>query len=479
VAETIDASLNQTDVTRFYHLDHLGSVETITDAAGLFAEGNSYDPWGKRRYDTTWADDPLELVTSETNRGFTSHEHLEEVALVHMNGRLYDAQVGRMLSADPFVQSPLNPQNFNRYTYVLNNPLAYTDPSGFFWKKALKWLGSPFLKVVNKVFGAQVASIVNLVVSAFCGPWAPACAAAGQFQIGIENGASFGQALKGAAIAAAGSYIAGGGLDVGNAYANVVVEGVARGGLSVAQGGKFGGAFASSVFAAGAGAVIPGSSNFGVEIARRAVIGGTSSVIGGGKFANGAKTAAFHYAASYGAGLIHNATRGTARGAASSQQKPNTKFLVASATDNTADFAGRSQKLGVVGTEFDKDNWMYFGEIQGSGNEIALVAGHQIALESSSISTFPTNQFWIGVSAYPIDSVGRVIPQLSLPGGAPSISMSSGFTGSIFSPNQFVIQSPSPLYASSKSFRWTVRIPQQAAAHGNAGYNTVRIFTRR
>jgi RHS repeat-associated protein len=50
--------------------------------------------------------------------------------LMHMNGRLYDPQVGRMLSADNNVQDPANGQNYNRYSYVMNNPLKYTDPTG-------------------------------------------------------------------------------------------------------------------------------------------------------------------------------------------------------------------------------------------------------------------------------------------------------------------------------------------------------------
>jgi len=49
-----------------------------------------------------------------------------------MNGRVYDPQIGRFLSADPFVQAPENSQSFNRYSYVMNNPLSLVDPSGYF-----------------------------------------------------------------------------------------------------------------------------------------------------------------------------------------------------------------------------------------------------------------------------------------------------------------------------------------------------------
>ncbi|MDJ0947274.1 MAG: RHS repeat-associated core domain-containing protein, partial [Kiloniellales bacterium] len=67
---------------------------------------------------------------AETPRGFTGHEHLDAVGLIHMNGRVYDPVLGRFLSADPFVPSPTATQSFNRYSYVGNNPLSYTDPTG-------------------------------------------------------------------------------------------------------------------------------------------------------------------------------------------------------------------------------------------------------------------------------------------------------------------------------------------------------------
>ncbi len=65
------------------------------------------------------------------DRGFTGHQHLDQFRLINMNGRVYDPQLGRFLSPDPFITSPNNPQNYNRYSYVLNNPMRYTDPSGY------------------------------------------------------------------------------------------------------------------------------------------------------------------------------------------------------------------------------------------------------------------------------------------------------------------------------------------------------------
>jgi len=63
-------------------------------------------------------------------RGYTGHEHLQQFGLINMNARLYDPALGRFLSPDPYVQAPDFTQNFNRYSYALNNPLVYVDQDG-------------------------------------------------------------------------------------------------------------------------------------------------------------------------------------------------------------------------------------------------------------------------------------------------------------------------------------------------------------
>ena len=73
----------------------------------------------------------FEGFSQHTSRGFTDHEHLDEVELIHMNGRVYDYNLGRFLSVDPFIQEPGNSQSMNPYSYLLNNPLGGTDPSGY------------------------------------------------------------------------------------------------------------------------------------------------------------------------------------------------------------------------------------------------------------------------------------------------------------------------------------------------------------
>jgi len=118
-------------LTRYFHKDHLGSVTAITREDGSPAEAMSYDPFGKRR-NLDGSDDPGNSLTGATdNKGYTGHEMLDNVRLVHMNGRVYDPSVARFPSADPIVSRPDDAQSFNRYSYVVNNPLKFTDPTGY------------------------------------------------------------------------------------------------------------------------------------------------------------------------------------------------------------------------------------------------------------------------------------------------------------------------------------------------------------
>ena len=84
---------------------------------------------------------------------------LDALGLVHMNGRIYDPLLGRMLSADPHIQSPTNLQNYNRYSYVTNNPLSMTDPSGFFFKKLFKKIGKFFKKFAVAIVTFAIATV--------------------------------------------------------------------------------------------------------------------------------------------------------------------------------------------------------------------------------------------------------------------------------------------------------------------------------
>ncbi|WP_283131150.1 RHS repeat-associated core domain-containing protein [Enterovibrio norvegicus] len=117
---------------RYLHYDALQSVDMITDGYGVVVERRSYNVWGKQRK-VIWQDDSPTHVEQAviTNRGYTGHEEIEEVGLIHMNGRVYDQELGRFISADPIVQAPFVTNSFNRYAYVWNNPLKYVDPTGY------------------------------------------------------------------------------------------------------------------------------------------------------------------------------------------------------------------------------------------------------------------------------------------------------------------------------------------------------------
>ncbi len=120
----------------FYNVgrDYLGNITHIATSDGTLVEENSYDPWGRLRNPET-----KEIFALGTEprlmlgRGYTGHEHLTWFGLINMNARLYDPVLGRFLSPDPFVQTPDFTQNFNRYSYCLNNPLVYVDENGEFW----------------------------------------------------------------------------------------------------------------------------------------------------------------------------------------------------------------------------------------------------------------------------------------------------------------------------------------------------------
>jgi RHS repeat-associated protein len=127
--------------------DRLGSATTMADQNGVVISRRYFDPFGKtttqspsaslleniRRmtYDLDIAKMQDLDITNKNRRGFTDHEHLNEQQLIHMNGRVYDYNLGRFMSVDPLIQSPTSTQSINPYSYIMNNPLAGTDPTGY------------------------------------------------------------------------------------------------------------------------------------------------------------------------------------------------------------------------------------------------------------------------------------------------------------------------------------------------------------
>ena len=322
IAIRIERDNNDND-TEYLHRDHLGSVTAMTDSSGNVGERYSYDAFGKRRFDDWFAnpsDSLLYDLAIEPRRGFTGHEHLDNVGLIHMNGRVYDPILGRFTSPDTFVQFPETTQGFNRYTYVNNNPLSYADPSGHFIGVSAAAIGSfiaanstqiavsAALITAGEVFDEPLLTQVGFAVLAPVSGGNPFGAAAIGFGSGFTaSGGNLKAGLYSAATAATFAGVGGAFEEGGFAYdtlggeniyvAKVVTHGVVGGAFSELRGGSFSdGLIGASVGSAlspvlGADAVQDLGRSGRIIIA--ATIGGTASELSGGKFANGAAAAAF------------------------------------------------------------------------------------------------------------------------------------------------------------------------------------------
>lgn len=295
--------VNGVNENRYLFHDQLGSLVKATDALGNVVHALDYMPNGTRRN----TGDPLQVVENSptlTPRGFTGHEHVDGFDVIHMNGRIYDPTLGRFLQPDPVVQLTLGAQGWNAYTYVFNNPLAYTDPTGMIsWRRVLGIVIVVVAAVTQQYWAISSAA-------KFWGTVAVG-AMAGGVSTGTWQGALWG-AFSAAAFYGVGSYFENAkwaqanssgnvfesGLNPAGYGAKVMAHGVTGGVMSKLQGGKFGHSFASAsvtqAFAPGIDRIGGGASNYaGLRVAAAAVLGGTASKMSGGKFANGAVTAAF------------------------------------------------------------------------------------------------------------------------------------------------------------------------------------------
>ena len=155
----------------YYHSDHLGSSNIITDANGQLVQYCEYTPYG-----TLARNEGTDIAKHK----FTGKE-LDNTGLYFYGARYYDPELGRFITADPTIQRPYDPQDLNRYAYCRNNPINYTDPTGLGWKKFWKKVAHFFEDFGNfisplgraivtgdwKSFGMIVASAVLAVAS--CG----------------------------------------------------------------------------------------------------------------------------------------------------------------------------------------------------------------------------------------------------------------------------------------------------------------------
>ena len=245
---TIAIKENGSIKTYLVFTDNLGSILSVMDENGAKVFDASYDAWGKQT---------VTLNTIGLHRGYTGHEMLSEFDIINMNGRLYDPILGRFFSPDNYVQMPDNSQNFNRYSYCLNNPLKYTDPSGDFWNLIIgaaiggvfnwashgfqfnaKGLGYLVTGAVAGAVGAGLASGVNVAM------------AGGNFwtgAAGLAKGISSTGFLAGAASGASAGFASGFINNAGNSwldghsFGKGLLAGLGSGGLGTLEGGIAGG----------------------------------------------------------------------------------------------------------------------------------------------------------------------------------------------------------------------------------------------
>jgi len=301
------------DRVRYQHTDHQGSITALTDENGQIEAQMGFDAWGQRRngnnWNAVWQQWAMGITPAwamnalaVTPRGYTGHEHVDDMGIIHMNGRIYDALLARFLQADPFVEDSTT---LNRYTYVHNNPLAFTDPSGFFsfglkdfFKLAAVVAISAVLPQTLVKFGFSkfMAAVTTGAVAGGISTGSVQGALVGAFTAGVFHGIGSGfESLAENNAWMKGSFL---GSDFsGPALAlKSVAHGLTGGVISKVQGGKFVHGFASAgttQFASGGIDQIGGAGFSPLRITAAAVLGGTVSEISGGKFANGAVTGAF------------------------------------------------------------------------------------------------------------------------------------------------------------------------------------------
>ena len=131
---------NRGGTLTYVHQDHLTGTSLTTGSTGTEKSKVKYFPFGDCRNSTG-------NVT--TDKLFTG-QRLDQTGLYFYNARYYDATIGRFISADPIVPDPFNPQSLNRYSYCLNNPLKYIDPSGYNYTESEKAASQVLLNLIQQ-----------------------------------------------------------------------------------------------------------------------------------------------------------------------------------------------------------------------------------------------------------------------------------------------------------------------------------------
>lgn len=407
---TLKNNVKQPDEFRYLHADALGNIDTITDSHGAVLQRIAYSPFGTRR--VTASNDPD--YQAWTDRGFTGHEHLDGLGLIHMNARLYDPEIGRFLSPDTYIQAPYNSQNYNRYSYVLNNPLKYTDPSGHFFSSLLN-----LIEKIGSFLVSYAPTIAGIAVAAFLGPGATFLqavmhGAAAGFVGGLVGSGSLRGALEGAfwgGITAGAAHGIGHGFGGGSSPSPFgagkwLVHGIAQGTISELRGGNFQsgfvGAVAGSVAGGASGRVMNsfGTSNLGTSTTVTAIFGGLASKASGGSFEDGAVSAAFTYlfndAAKRGQSSVHLLTARGVQFGISNVGKHSA--LLVSSTQGTILFDpaggyvsssfGRHGDIFETG-EFDMDEYKAY-HFNSDGDAVNILSRHISDADADSLYSYIT-----------------------------------------------------------------------------------------
>jgi RHS repeat-associated protein len=236
-------AMRENGTVRYYlaFTDNLGSILCVMDENGTKVFDASYDAWGKQT---------VTLNSIGLHRGYTRHEMLGEFDIINMNGRLYDPVLGRFFSPDNYVQMPDNSQNFNRYSYCLNNPLKYTDSSG-------------------DLFGIDDAIIAFAAFNMASSMMQAAFEGKSVWKAGVlsllSSGASYGigELFKGTAAT------------FGNELLRAGAHGLASGVISALDGDNFASAFVSGAAASGMGSYAQSvDMNLGLMVASTTAMGG-------------------------------------------------------------------------------------------------------------------------------------------------------------------------------------------------------------
>ncbi|MGI9874647.1 RHS repeat-associated core domain-containing protein [Vibrio chagasii] len=275
--KTLIGSEKQIDRTAYFHRDALGTADLITDPNGQVQIERGYTPFGELLASAELQATPM--FTNAEMRGFTGHENVgNSSGLINMNARLYDPAIGRFLSADTFVPEPSFSQSYNRYAYVYNNPLKYTDPTGHWvW-----WAAAMAFFVVSQTFENPAIQMAGMVVGAI----AMGYAASGLYA-GLQPVAQ--AAASGATVSFSTTYITTG--DFGDSMQAGVLGGLSAG---VTYGVAHGAAGGTSPFGAALpvahGVVQGGFHELQGSSFKQGFISGVIGKLGGGIVHDGDKT---------------------------------------------------------------------------------------------------------------------------------------------------------------------------------------------